>query len=71
MAMTMNGEVRIAAPREVGWVKLNDAEVLKVCVPGYRDVRIVCKIPSGDANTRLSRASSFEDRGLFEQLYTP
>jgi uncharacterized protein len=34
MAMTMNGEYQIAAPREVVWVKLNDPEVLKVCIPG-------------------------------------
>ena len=34
MAMTMNGEVQLAAPKEVVWAKLNDAEVLKVCIPG-------------------------------------
>ena len=34
MAMTMNGEYQIAAPREVVWVKLNDPEVLKSCIPG-------------------------------------
>ncbi len=34
MAMTMNGEVQLAAPREAVWAKLNDPEVLKVCVPG-------------------------------------
>jgi carbon monoxide dehydrogenase subunit G len=34
MAMTMNGEVQLAAPREDVWVKLNDPEVLKVCIPG-------------------------------------
>ena len=28
MAMTMNGEVQLAAPREVVWTKLNDPEVL-------------------------------------------
>ena len=29
MAMTMNGEVQLAAPREAVWAKLNDPEVLK------------------------------------------
>ena len=34
MAMTMSGEVQLSAPREEVWAKLNDAEVLKVCIPG-------------------------------------
>ncbi len=34
MAMTMNGEVQLAAPREEVWAKLNDPEVLKACIPG-------------------------------------
>ena len=34
MAMTMNGEVQLAAPREAVWTKLNDPEVLKACIPG-------------------------------------
>jgi carbon monoxide dehydrogenase subunit G len=34
MAMTMTGEVSLAAPRETVWAKLNDPEVLKVCIPG-------------------------------------
>ena len=34
MAMTMSGEYQIAAPREVVWVRLNDPEVLKACIPG-------------------------------------
>lgn len=34
MAMTMTGEVQLAAPRETVWDKLNDPEVLKGCVPG-------------------------------------
>jgi carbon monoxide dehydrogenase subunit G len=34
MAMTMNGEVELAAPREVVWAKLNDPDVLKACIPG-------------------------------------
>ena len=34
MAMTMNGEVQLAAPREAVWTKLNDPDVLKACIPG-------------------------------------
>jgi uncharacterized protein len=34
MAMTMTGEVQLAAPRQTVWEKLNDAEVLKACIPG-------------------------------------
>ncbi len=38
MAMTMNGEVQLAATREVVWVKLNDPEVLKQCIPGCEEL---------------------------------
>jgi len=34
MAMTMSGEVQLAADRETVWAKLNDPVVLKSCVPG-------------------------------------
>ncbi len=34
MAMTMKGEVVLAATRQAVWEKLNDAEVLKACIPG-------------------------------------
>src|SRR6266403_3284222 len=34
MAMTMNGEVQLNATREAVWAKLNDADVLKACIPG-------------------------------------
>ena len=37
MAMTMNGEVQLAAPREAVWEKLNDPAVLKVCIPGCEE----------------------------------
>jgi uncharacterized protein len=38
MAMTMKGEVQLAAPREVVWAKLNDANVLKQCIPGCEEL---------------------------------
>ncbi|MGL4637338.1 MAG: SRPBCC family protein [Beijerinckiaceae bacterium] len=34
MALTMTGEVEIAAPQETVWRKLNDPEILKLCIPG-------------------------------------
>ena len=34
MAMTMNGEVQLAAPPQTVWEKLNDPEILKACIPG-------------------------------------
>jgi carbon monoxide dehydrogenase subunit G len=38
MAMTMSGEVQLAAPREQVWAKLNDADVLKQCIPGCEEL---------------------------------
>ena len=38
MAMTMTGEVQLAASRDVVWVKLNDPEVLKTCIPGCEEL---------------------------------
>ncbi len=34
MAMTMTGEVQLPAAREAVWAKLNDPEILKICIPG-------------------------------------
>jgi len=34
MAMTMNGEVQLAAAPETVWEKLNDPATLKACIPG-------------------------------------
>lgn len=34
MAMTMNGEVQLAASRDTVWAMLNDPAVLKACIPG-------------------------------------
>jgi carbon monoxide dehydrogenase subunit G len=41
MAMTMSGEVQLTAPREEVWAKLNDAEVLKACIPGCEELNKV------------------------------
>jgi carbon monoxide dehydrogenase subunit G len=38
MAMTMKGEVELPADRHTVWAKLNDPEVLKVCIPGCQSL---------------------------------
>jgi uncharacterized protein len=38
MAVTMSGEVQLAAPRQLVWAKLNDADVLKQCIPGCEEL---------------------------------
>jgi uncharacterized protein len=38
MAMTMNGEVQLAAPQQTVWEKLNDAATLKACIPGCEEL---------------------------------
>jgi carbon monoxide dehydrogenase subunit G len=39
--MEMHGELRIPAPRQEVWEKLNDPEVLKNCIPGCETVEKV------------------------------
>ena len=41
MAMTMNGEVQLAAPQAEVWAKLNDPEVLKACIPGCQSLEML------------------------------
>jgi uncharacterized protein len=41
MAMTMTGEVPLAAKREDVWAKLNDPEVLKACIPGCEELNVI------------------------------
>ena len=36
--MEMHGEMRIPAPRQAVWEKLNDPETLKACIPGAQTV---------------------------------
>ena len=38
MAMTMQGEVALAADRATVWAALNDAETLKSCIPGCQSL---------------------------------
>jgi len=41
MAMTMTGEVPLAAKREEVWAKLNDPAVLKACIPGCEELNML------------------------------
>jgi hypothetical protein len=41
MAMTMSGEVPLAAKREAVWAKLNDPAVLKACIPGCEELNML------------------------------
>jgi len=41
MAMTMSGEYQLAATPQVVWNKLNDAGVLKSCIPGCEELEKV------------------------------
>lgn len=36
--MELNGTRTIAAPRDVVWAKLNDAETLRACIPGCEEL---------------------------------
>ncbi len=47
MAMTMSGEAVLPASKDVVWLKLNDAEVLKSCIPG-------CEALTKDDDTHFS-----------------
>ncbi|AXV14258.1 carbon monoxide dehydrogenase [Neorhizobium sp. SOG26] len=38
--MDMDGEERIAAPRDVVWAALNDPEVLRQCIPGCQSLEM-------------------------------
>lgn len=38
MAMKMTGEVTLPADRQTVWAKLNDPEVLKLCIPGCQSL---------------------------------
>jgi carbon monoxide dehydrogenase subunit G len=38
MAMTMSGDFVLPADKETVWAKLNDADVLRVCIPGCQSL---------------------------------
>jgi uncharacterized protein len=61
MAMTMIGEVQLAAPRQVVWNKLNDPSTLKACIPGCEELettddggyRATAKLKIGPVSARF------------------
>src|SRR5260370_39270699 len=70
MAMTMNGEVQLAAPRDVVWTKLNDPAVLKACIPGCEELektednsgfRAVAKMKVWPVSARFKRKVTLSD----------
>jgi carbon monoxide dehydrogenase subunit G len=69
MAMTMTGEVQLAAPRETVWTKLNDPAVLKVCIPGCEELeatddggfRAVAKMKVGPVSARFKGKVTLSD----------
>jgi uncharacterized protein len=69
MAMTMSGEVQLAAAREVVWEKLNDPAVLKSCIPGCEELestddggfRATAKIKVGPVSARFKGKVTLSD----------
>ena len=69
MAMTMTGEVQLAAPRQVVWDKLNDPAVLKACIPGCEELektddtgfRAVAKMKVGPVSARFKGKVTLSD----------
>ena len=69
MAMTMNGEVQLAATRETVYAKLNDPEVLKACIPGCEELeatedggfRAVAKMKVGPVSARFKGKVTLSD----------
>lgn len=69
MAMTMTGEIQLAAPKERVWEKLNDPEVLKACIPGCEELektddqgfRAVAKMKVGPVSARFRGKVTLSD----------
>jgi hypothetical protein len=69
MAMTMNGEVQLAASRQAVWDKLNDPAVLKACIPGCEELektddhgfRAVAKMKVGPVSARFKGKVNLSD----------
>jgi uncharacterized protein len=69
MAMTMTGEIELAAPREKVWEKLNDPDVQKACIPGCEELektddqgfRTVAKMKVGPVSARFRGEVTLSD----------
>ena len=69
MAMTMTGEIELAAPRQKVWEKLNDPAVLKACIPGCEELersddqgfRAVARMKVGPVSARFRGKVTLSD----------
>ena len=69
MAMTMTGEIELAAPRQRFWEKLNDPAVLKACIPGCEELersddqgfRAVARMKVGPVSARFRGKVTLSD----------
>ncbi len=69
MAMTMTAEVQLPPSRDAVWAKLNDAAVLKSCIPGCEllhknsdnEFRAVATIKIGPVKARWKEKVRFSD----------
>ncbi|WP_236024988.1 CoxG family protein [Arenibaculum pallidiluteum] len=69
MAMTMEGEVMLPAPRERVWAALNDPEVLRMCIPGVQELektgdtefRATAKLSIGPVKATFKGAVALSD----------
>ena len=71
--MAIQGEYRIAAPREAVWAALNDPEVLKACIPGCEELN---KLSDTEIDARVSAAlgpvrSTFATRIQLSDIQPP
>ena len=72
MAMTMTGEIQLAASREAVWAKLNDPAVLKACIPGCEELektdeqrfRAVAKMKVGPVSARFKGKASIRPTAI-------
>lgn len=69
MAMTMAGECHFLAERELVWQKLNDPDVLRICIPGCEELekasdtvfRAVARLKVGPISARFRGQVLLED----------
>jgi uncharacterized protein len=69
MAMTMTGEIQLAATREAVWAKLYDPDVLKACIPGCEELektddqgfRAVARMKVGPVSARFRGKVTLSD----------
>jgi carbon monoxide dehydrogenase subunit G len=69
MAMTMNGEVQLAASRQAVWDMLNDPDVLKASIPGCEELektddqgfRATVKVKVGPVSARFKGKVTLSD----------